>query len=63
MAEKKQPRDTDQFAKMIVELATGEAEELLEKSTKNSAAVELGRIGGKKGGKARAEKITPKTAE
>jgi hypothetical protein len=27
---------------------------------KNPAAVELGRLGGKKGGKARAEKMTPK---
>ena len=26
---------------------------------KNPAAVELGRLGGKKGGKARAEKLTP----
>lgn len=27
---------------------------------KNPAAVELGRLGGRKGGKARAEKLTPK---
>ena len=29
------------------------------KPEKNPAAVELGRLGGKKGGKARAEKLTP----
>jgi hypothetical protein len=61
MAAKKptRPRDANQLAKRIVELATGEVEEPAEKSTKNPAAVELGRLGGKKGGKARAEKLTP----
>ncbi len=59
MTEKKRPRDTNQLAKRVVDLATGEAEEPVEKSTKNPAAVELGRLGGKKGGKARAEKLTP----
>jgi hypothetical protein len=45
--------------------ATGVAEESSEsaptskESTKNPHAVALGRLGGKKGGKARAEKLTP----
>ena len=38
--------------------AIGEAPEE-EKSTKNPAAVALGRLGGLKGGKARAAKMTP----
>lgn len=54
MAKKK---DTNQLAKHIVDIATGEAEE--EKSEKNAAAVALGRLGGLKGGKARASKLTP----
>ena len=42
---------------MIVDLATGE---ITEPTTgKNPAAVELGRLGGLKGGKARAEKLSP----
>jgi hypothetical protein len=45
----KRPKDTNQLAKFITDLAT-----------KNPAAVELGRLGGKKGGKARAEKLTAK---
>ncbi|MEM7196675.1 MAG: histone H1 [Pseudomonadota bacterium] len=56
----KRPRDTNQLAKMIVDLATGEAEEFKPKDDgKDPAAVALGRKGGKKGGKARAEKLTP----
>lgn len=53
----KRPRDPNQLAKMIVDLATGEIKEPV--STKNPAAVELGRMGGLKGGKARAESLTP----
>lgn len=55
MANPKRPRDANQLAKMIVDLSTGEIEE---KPTKNSAAVELGRLGGLKGGRARADKLT-----
>lgn len=51
---KKRPKDTNQLAKLIVDLATGEAEE-----PKDPAAVALGRKGGLKGGKARAAKLTP----
>lgn len=51
----KRPRDTNELAKLIVELATGEA--------KDDAAPEKAdgqRRGGIKGGKARAEKLSPK---
>jgi hypothetical protein len=56
---KKRPRDINQLAKFIVDLSTGEIEEPpAEKSEKNPAAVSLGRLGGLKGGKARAAKLT-----
>ena len=50
----------NQLAAFIVDQATseGKPEEPAEPQ-KNPAAVELGRLGGKKGGKARAEKLTP----
>lgn len=51
--------DLNQLAKRIVDEATGEEEKTLPPPEKNQAAVELGRLGGKKGGKARAEKLTP----
>jgi len=51
--------DLSQLAKRIVDEATGEAEKTLPPPEKNQAAVELGRLGGKKGGKARAENLTP----
>jgi hypothetical protein len=53
----KRPRDTNQLAKFITDLATGEIEE---KTGKNPAAVALGRMGGLKGGKARAASLTKK---
>jgi hypothetical protein len=54
----KRPRDTNQLAARIVRAAT-EGEELLDGfGGKNPAAVALGRLGGKKGGKARAEKLS-----
>lgn len=49
----------NQLAKRIVDEATGEAEKTLPPPEKNQAAVELGRLGGKKGGKARAIKLAP----
>jgi hypothetical protein len=63
---KKRPRDLSLLARQIVEEATGEP--LIEKSepetqpkedTRNPHAVALGRLGGLKGGKARAAKLTP----
>lgn len=55
---KKRPRDPVQLAKLIGDIATGQTEDRVEDG-KDSAASELGRIGGLKGGKARAEKLTP----
>ena len=60
---KKRSRDINQLAKLIVDIATSEntTDKILEKreDTKNPAAVALGRLGGIKGGKARAAKLTP----
>jgi hypothetical protein len=55
----KRPTDLNLFAKSIVDDATGNAPPALPLKQKNPAAVELGRLGGLKGGKARAEKLTP----
>jgi hypothetical protein len=58
----KRPRDANQLAKFIVDLSTGDAQEEIpptpEEEGKDPAAVALGRKGGLKGGKARAEKLT-----
>jgi len=59
MTRPKRPRDPAQLAKLIVDIATGEAEDIDLDAGKNPAAVALGRLGGKKGGKARAEKLSP----
>jgi hypothetical protein len=57
----KRPKDTNQLAKSIVDIATGEsADEVLTPDGKNAAAVALGREGGKKGGPARAAALSPK---
>jgi hypothetical protein len=53
------PRDPNQLGKLIVDIATGEVEDTAADDGKNAAAVELGRKGGLKGGKARAESMTP----
>lgn len=61
MAKKKRPTDINQRAKSIVDIATGEAKDpLLNSDGKNAAAVALGKLGGKKGGKARAESLSAK---
>lgn len=51
----KRPRDTNQLAKLIADIATGEAVEKDPDEGKDPAAVALGR----KGGKARAASMTP----
>ena len=51
--------DLNQLAKAIVDEATGEAPKTEPPPVKNAAAVALGRLGGKKGGAARAAKLTP----
>jgi hypothetical protein len=55
---RKRPRDPNQLGKLIVDIATGETDDAPPESDKNPAAVELGRKGGLKGGKARAAKMT-----
>ncbi len=59
----KRPRDLNVRAKLIVDLATGDAEEpeepTPEEQGKNPHAVALGKMGGAKGGRARASKLTP----
>ena len=54
----RKPTDPNALAKAIVDEATEEGEP--EGDGKNPAAVELGRLGGLKGGKARAEKLSAK---
>lgn len=56
-SKRKRPTDLNRLAADIVDEATGEKKPEPE-STKNPAAVELGRMGGLKGGKARAEKLS-----
>jgi hypothetical protein len=50
----KRPRDPNQLAKLIAEIATGETE-----NTKPDAVNPDRRKGGLKGGKARADRLTP----
>jgi hypothetical protein len=53
----KRPRDPNQLGKFIVDVATGEVPDRLptpEEQGKDPAAVSRGRLGGAKGGKARA---------
>lgn len=52
--------DMNQLARRIVDEATGDEPITSAPPQKNLAAVALGRLGGKKGGKARAESLTPK---
>lgn len=58
----KRPRDINVLAKSIVDEAVGDApvDEDAADDGKNPAAVALGRLGGLKGGKARAAKLTKK---
>jgi len=53
--------DANQLAKLIVDIATGEAKaSWVDPATgKNTAAVALGRLGGKKGGAARRDSLSP----
>ena len=71
MQKKKLPRDANSLAARIVAMSTGQPEpeitrgakrEALAKpeKEKNPAAVALGRLGGLKGGKARAESLSKK---
>jgi hypothetical protein len=55
---RKRPRDVNELARQIVDEAT-EGAQPLHSVEKDPAAVELGRRGGLKGGKARAAKLSP----
>lgn len=55
----RRPTDANLLARQIVEEAIGEPL-ISTLSGKNPAAVALGRLGGLKGGKARAAKLSPK---
>ena len=56
----KKRKDINTLASQIVEKATNEPiKPSLQLTKKNPAAVALGRLGGLKGGKARASKLTP----
>jgi hypothetical protein len=68
MQKKKLPRDANSLAARIVAMSTGQDEPNITgakkqpapktEKEKNPAAVALGRLGGLKGGKARAEKLS-----
>ena len=61
MSKPKRPKntDTDELIKHIVDISKGEIQDGSPEYKKNPAAVALGRLGGLKGGKARAAKLTP----
>lgn len=54
------PRDPNQLAKLMTDIATGQAEDrLITDDGRDLAAVMMGRLGGLKGGRARAETLSP----
>ena len=55
----RKPRDLNQMAKAIVDSAISDEPPPDPDEGKNPAAVALGRLGGQKGGPARAAKLTP----
>jgi hypothetical protein len=57
---KTRPRDPNALAFQVMLESTGQAPKTEPPKPKNPAAVELGRLGGLKGGAARAAKLTPK---
>lgn len=58
MNKPKRPRDPNQLAKSIVDLATGETEEKVEITSLAAYASAFGRKGGLVGGKARAKRLS-----
>jgi hypothetical protein len=56
----KRPRDPNQLAKLIADIAAGNVEDMpILDDGRDLAAVMLGRRGGLKGGRVRAEKLSP----
>ncbi len=53
-------KDTQQLARSVLDAIVPDAEPTPEVPKKNPAAVALGRLGGLKGGKSRAAKLTAK---
>ena len=59
-ARPKRPRDPNQLAKLIADIATGETDDrLVTDDGRDLAAVMMGRLGGLKGGRARAQLLSP----
>jgi hypothetical protein len=56
----KRPRDPNELAKQIVDIAVGEAEDTVSESKRHPSNR---RKGGLKGGKARARRLTPQERE
>lgn len=53
------PRDPNQLAKLITDIATGESSDrLMTDDGRDLAAVMMGRLGGLKGGRARADSLS-----
>lgn len=59
MTSPKRPRDTNQLAKFIVDIATGDVSEIDRETGKDADAMRRGRLGGAKGGEARAAALSP----
>jgi len=57
---RKRPRDANQLVKLVVDLAVGEVTEHDRAAGKSKSAVDAGRLGGLKGGKARAQALPKK---
>lgn len=57
---RKRPADVNQRAVLIAKIATGEIEDTPDLKGKNPNAVALGKLGGLKGGKARAKSLSAK---
>ena len=59
MPTKRPPKETNQLAKYILDVTTGEADKI-EPPKKNPAAVAMAMLGASKGGKARAKSLSSK---
>lgn len=54
------PRDPNELAKLIADIATGDkSDRIVTEDGRDLAAILLGRLGGLKGGRARAEALSP----
>lgn len=59
MPAKRPPKDTNELARYILQVTTGETEKI-EPPKKNAAAQALSKLGASKGGKARAKNLSAK---